>query len=87
MLIIGFFTRLAAFGIGCVMVAAMVMVHANVGFFMNWAGTQKGEGFEYHLLALGLSVALLIKGGGALSVDRAIAGGKPGFVASQATPY
>ena len=39
---------------------------------MNWAGTQKGEGFEYHLLALGLAIALLIKGGGALSVDRAL---------------
>jgi putative oxidoreductase len=86
MLIFGFLTRLAAFGIGCVMFAALVMVHANVGFFMNWAGTQKGEGFEYHLLALGLSVALLIRGGGALSVDRAIAGEKPGFVGSQATP-
>jgi putative oxidoreductase len=86
MLIFGFLTRLAAFGIGCVMLAALVMVHANVGFFMNWAGTQKGEGFEYHLLALGLSVALLIRGGGALSVDRAIAGDKPGLVGSQATP-
>src|SRR5229473_2524695 len=69
-----------------VMLAALVMVHANVGFFMNWAGTQKGEGFEYHLLALGLSIALLIKGGGALSVDRAIAGDQPRFVGTQATP-
>jgi putative oxidoreductase len=87
MLIFGFLTRLAAFGIGCVMLAAVLLVHANVGFFMNWAGSEKGEGFEYHLLALGLSVALLIKGGGALSVDRAIAGDKPGPVGSQATAY
>ena len=86
MLIFGLLTRLAAFGIGCVMLAAVVMVHANVGFFMNWIGTQKGEGFEYHLLALGLSIALLIKGGGALSVDRAIAGDQPRFVGTQATP-
>jgi putative oxidoreductase len=74
MLIFGFLTRLAALGIGCVMVGAWLLVHAKVGFFMNWAGAQKGEGFEYHLLALGLAIALLIKGGGALSVDRAIAG-------------
>jgi putative oxidoreductase len=87
MLIFGLLTRLAAFGIGCVMVAAVVLVHANVGFFMNWVGTQKGEGIEYHLLALGLSIALLIKGGGALSIDRAIAGGKPRFVGAQATPF
>jgi putative oxidoreductase len=72
LLIIGFLTRLAAIGIGCVMVAAILMVHAKVGFFMNWAGAQKGEGFEYHLLAIGLCVALLITGGGALSVDRAL---------------
>jgi len=40
---------------------------------MNWFGNQAGEGFEYHLLALGLSLVVLIKGGGKWSVDRAIA--------------
>jgi putative oxidoreductase len=73
LLIVGFLTRVAAFGIGCVMLSAILLVHGQIGFFMNWAGSQKGEGFEYHLLALGLSIALMIKGGGALSVDRAIA--------------
>ncbi len=72
LLIVGFLTRVAAFGIGCVMLSAILLVHGHVGFFMNWAGSQKGEGFEYHLLALGLSIGLMIKGGGALSVDRAI---------------
>jgi len=72
LLILGFLTRLAAIGIGALMVAAILMVHGKVGFFMNWAGTQKGEGFEYHLLAIGIAVALLIIGGGALSVDRAL---------------
>jgi len=74
LLIVGFLTRLAALGIGCVMLGAIVLIHAKVGFFMNWGGSQKGEGFEYHLLALGLAIALLIKGGGALSVDGALAG-------------
>ncbi len=86
LLILGFLTRLAAFGIGCVMAGALVLVHAKVGFFMNWAGMQKGEGFEYHILALGLAVALLIKGGGALSADRALTRDDRGTVAMPAVP-
>jgi len=46
------------------------MVHRQFGFFMNWAGTQKGEGFEFHLLALAITVFLKIRGAGAASVDR-----------------
>jgi putative oxidoreductase len=86
LLILGFLTRLAALGIGCVMAGALFMVHAKVGFFMNWAGTQKGEGFEYHILALGLAIALLIKGGGALSVDRALTREDRETVAMPAAP-
>ncbi len=86
LLILGFLTRLGALGIGCVMAAALLMVHSKVGFFMNWAGTQKGEGFEYHLLALGLCIAVLIKGGGALSVDRALSRDDGGAVAMPAAP-
>ena len=36
---------------------------------MNWSGNQAGEGFEYHLLALALSAAVLIRGAGRWSVD------------------
>jgi len=72
-LIIGFLTRVAAFGILCNMIVAIWMVHWPNGFFMNWFGTQKGEGFEYHLLAIAICLALLISGGGKWSVDRAIA--------------
>ncbi|TYO98958.1 putative oxidoreductase [Geothermobacter ehrlichii] len=71
-LIAGFLTRVGALGVAAVMTGAIVMVHWRNGFFMNWFGSQQGEGFEYHLLALGLAVALMIKGGGALSVDRGI---------------
>jgi putative oxidoreductase len=49
------------------------MVHRKVGFFMNWSGTQKGEGFEFHLLAIGMALALMRAGGGKLSADRALA--------------
>jgi putative oxidoreductase len=40
---------------------------------MNWNANQKGEGFEYHLLALGIVITLMIIGAGAWSVDRVLA--------------
>jgi putative oxidoreductase len=72
-LIAGFLTRFSAFGVLCIMLGAIFMVHLPNGFFMNWFGKQAGEGFEYHLLVIGMSVALLIAGGGKWSVDGAIA--------------
>ena len=54
------------------MVVAITTVHGAFGFFMNWSGAQKGEGFEYHLLALAMVVFLMIRGAGAFSVDRAL---------------
>ena len=71
-LIVGAMGRIAAFGIACNMIVAIVMVHSHVGFFMNWTGQQKGEGFEYHLLVLAITVALMARGSGAFSVDRAL---------------
>jgi putative oxidoreductase len=74
-LLVGLATRPAALGIAAVMVGAVVTVHAPFGFFMDWAGTQGGEGFEYHLLALALAGVLLVLGGGRLSLDRRLARG------------
>ena len=68
-LIEGFFTRIAALGIGVNMVVCALSNHVKNGFFMNWMGTQKGEGFEYHLLAVAISAALIIRGGGKWSLD------------------
>src|SRR5713101_3392468 len=62
-LILGLLTRIAAFGIGINMIVAIVTVHGALGFFMNWTGAQKGEGFEYHLLVLAMAVFLMIRGG------------------------
>ena len=73
-LIVGLLTRVAAFGIMTNMMVAIMMVHRFNGFFMNWTGQQKGEGFEYHLLALALGFMLLVKGAGALSLDRWLGG-------------
>lgn len=73
-LALGLFGRLGALGIAAVMVGAIATVHAPNGFFMNWSSARGGEGFEYHLLALALALPIVIKGSGAWSLDRAIAG-------------
>ncbi|TGK14470.1 DoxX family protein [Leptospira stimsonii] len=70
-LILGFATKLSAFGIALTMIGAAIFVRDN-GFFMNWFNTQAGEGFEYHILAIAMALALLIGGGGALSLDALI---------------
>lgn len=73
-LILGLLGRVAAFGIACNMLVAVSMIHAKNGLFMNWTGQQKGEGFEYHLLALAIAFVLIVRGSGALSVDHALSG-------------
>jgi putative oxidoreductase len=72
LLLLGIFTRLGALAIIALMSGAILMVHRQFGFFMNWFGNQKGEGFEYHLLAIAIAIALLIRGGGAFSVDHTL---------------
>jgi putative oxidoreductase len=71
-LILGLLTRVAALGIAANMLVAVAMVHWQYGLFMNWAGNQKGEGFEFHLLAIGVAVVLIIRGGGKWAADTAI---------------
>ena len=68
-LLVVLLSRIAAFGIACVMLVAIVKVHLAVGFFMNWSGAQKGEGYEYHLLVLAICLLIIVKGAGALSID------------------
>jgi putative oxidoreductase len=77
-LILGFLTRIAALGIFSNMVVAIAMVHYRFGFFMNWTGAQKGEGFEYHLLVLAITAFLMIRGAGAVSIDRVLASSAKG---------
>ena len=71
-LITGFLTRLCSFGLICIMIGAIATVHWSNGFFMNWFGNQAGEGFEFHLLVIGICFPLLIYGGGKFSIDRFI---------------
>ena len=74
-LITGFLTRVAAFGIAVNMAVAVYMLHFQNGFFMNWFGNQKGEGYEFHLLVIAIAVVLMIKGGGPWSVDKKVEDG------------
>src|SRR5262249_56542102 len=69
----GFATRLVAAGAAATMLGAIFLLHAPNGFFMNWSGKLPGEGFELHILALGLALPLVVAGGGAFSLDRVIA--------------
>ena len=82
-LIFGFLTRIAAFGIFTNMLVAILMVHHQFGLFMNWTGTQKGEGYEYHLLVLAITAFLMIRGAGAFSIDRLLSSAKGGRVQVQ----
>ncbi len=70
MLIFGALTRVAALGIFGLFIGITYNVSLANGFFMNWSGNKKGEGFEYDILVMGMALALIIAGGGCLSVDR-----------------
>jgi len=76
LLAVGFLARPAAIGLIAVMVGAVQKVHLENGFFMNWYGAQDGEGFEFHVLVIGLAAAVLIGGAGSLSVDAGLAASK-----------
>lgn len=72
-MIAGFFTRFVAASFIVIMSGAILLVHWPYGFFINWFGQQAGEGFEFHLLVIGIGLALMMTGGGRWSADRIIA--------------
>lgn len=72
-LLAGLLTRFSAASIGVIMLGAITLVHLPNGFFINWSGKQAGEGYEYHLLVIGITLALLVTGAGKWSVDKVIA--------------
>ncbi|SPD73046.1 DoxX family protein [uncultured Desulfobacterium sp.] len=73
LLVLGFLSRLWALATGISISICMSLYHIQNGFFMNWFGLQKGEGFEYHILVLGICLALVIGGGGMFSLDQRLA--------------
>lgn len=69
-LIAGLLTRFFAFCIFCNFVGIIFHTNLNNGFFMNWDMLpDKPEGYEYHLLIIGVAIVLVIFGGGKWSVD------------------
>jgi putative oxidoreductase len=89
-LVSGLLGRAAALGIAVNMLVAIFTVHLKNGLFMNWSGTQKGEGIEYHLLVLAITAAVMIDGAGAWSVDGILArnfhgGAEPDTICQAAT--
>ena len=72
-LITGTLTRVAAAGFVIIQVGAVLTAHLSNGFFMNWMGTQQGEGIEYGILAIVMAATLVVTGAGRWSVDRALA--------------
>jgi putative oxidoreductase len=85
-LIFGLFTRVASLGVFCNMIVAIAMVHGRFGFWMNWTGAQKGEGYEYHLLLLAASAFLMIRGAGAASLDRLLSSRANSGISTQTRP-
>jgi len=71
-LIVGFATRIVAVGIISLFTGIIATSHLQNGFFMNWYGNLKGEGYEFHLLIIGMAIALLVSGAGKWSVDYAL---------------
>lgn len=69
-IMLGLGTRFLALAMLMLFSGMILTVHLPVGFFMNWYGSQKGEGYEYHLLMIGIAISLLISGGGIWSIDR-----------------
>lgn len=69
-LIIGLGTRVIAFFYIVLPLGMIFTTHLKNGFFMNWFGTLKGEGYEYFILWIGMALALFILGGGKYAIDK-----------------
>jgi putative oxidoreductase len=72
-LILGFLSRVAAFGVGVVLAVAAMMVHWPIGFFSGQAGT----GWELHWLGFVLALIVMVRGGGLASIDLALSHPEP----------
>ena len=71
LLLSGLLTRISAVSIFGLFTCIILTSHLQNGFFMNWYGQMDTgqEGFEFHLLVLGMAVALMISGAGKYALD------------------
>ena len=74
-LIAGFASRIWSAWTIVLMLGIILTSHIDNGFFMNWFGNKRGEGYGYHLLIIGLSLATLIIGSGKFSLDEKLSKG------------
>lgn len=72
LILLGLGSRIWAGMVILLMLGVIFTSHLHNGFFMNWFGNQNGEGYEYHLLVIGLCIVMFLEGGGKLSIDRII---------------
>lgn len=72
LLVAGLLTRATASSVFVLFIGIIFTAHLHDGFFMNWFGQLPAgrEGFEYHLLVLGMAGALMVSGGGKFAMDR-----------------
>lgn len=68
LLAFGLFTRMIALLLAITMIGAASTLIEN-GFFMNWFNNQPGEGIEFFILAIALSINGVVKGAGKFSLD------------------
>jgi putative oxidoreductase len=73
LLLAGIGSRPAGLALAVFMTTA-ASTHVANGFFMNWFGNMPAgvEGFEYHILAVTIAIAIAVNGGGAWSIDRVL---------------
>jgi putative oxidoreductase len=76
-LLAGLATRPVSVALLVLMLGIIFTSHWQNGFFMNWFGSQKGEGFEYFVLYIGGLCSLMVSGGGKASVDRLLSASQP----------
>ncbi|MCF6132778.1 DoxX family protein [Flavobacterium wongokense] len=69
LLLLGWYTRLNAMAMLAIFAGMIFTNHIEHGFFMNWFGNNSGEGFEYHLLIIGIMLGLVFMGAGKYSLD------------------
>lgn len=77
LLIIGFAGRINAAAMAVVMVGAFVIDHLPNGFYMNWFGGTRGEGFEFDILFWAIALVIAFNGSGAFSIDRLLSNRQP----------
>ena len=68
-LALGLFSRILSASVILIMLGAIFTEHGQFGFFMNWSGSQAGEGFEFHLAIIALATVIMLQGAGFYSLD------------------